>query len=295
MAISPGEGAKDMATPTSPVGRLIDSAANAVRLATLAGAALVLALSSAAGAAPGRLGRAAGLPDSVEIVARGNEPFWAVTVSRAGMVFRDPGHPDGLRFPYAPPEIEANRRVFRSVRADSAATALEVAIEPGPCRDGMSDESYALTARARLGRRKLVGCALERRAGTAGIDRRFLLDGEYPLACLDRPAVQLADGAYESNDSLDPVAVRLLRTTAGDLDGDGIPDAAVVLATNTGGSGTFICLLGMFNRRGRPAPSGEVLLGDRTPVDSLSIAGGEFVAQSPSRVRAIPGVVRRTR
>ncbi len=217
------------------------------------------------------------LPDSVEVVARGNGPFWGVTISHAGIVFREPENLDGLAFPYSRPRIEGGRRVFRSTRPDSTARSIEVAIEEKPCGDGMSDESYRFTAAARLGDRELKGCALERPAGAGGIDRRWLLDGAYLLEYASDRAVRLTHGAYDSSDSLGPVRVRLGKTAAGDLDGDRKRDAAVVLATNTGGSGTFMSVVAVLNRWGRAEPAGEVVLGDRTPVDSLYIADREIV------------------
>ena len=65
----------------------------------------------------------------------------------------------------------------------------------------------------------------------------------------------------------------------GDLDGDGIADAVVVAFISGGGSGTFIFLIAVLDRDGAPAQADWVFLGDRVPVRSLTIAGGEIVAQ----------------
>jgi hypothetical protein len=62
----------------------------------------------------------------------------------------------------------------------------------------------------------------------------------------------------------------------GDLDADGVPDAAVLLATNTGGSGTFHDLAVMLNREGRPANAATAFLGDRVLVERLRILQGEI-------------------
>ncbi len=59
----------------------------------------------------------------------------------------------------------------------------------------------------------------------------------------------------------------------GDLDGDGVADAAVVAFVNTGGSGTFIHLFAVRNRNGMPVQAGRELLGDRVRVKSIAVSG----------------------
>ncbi len=66
----------------------------------------------------------------------------------------------------------------------------------------------------------------------------------------------------------------------GDLDGDGIADAAVVLFTSGGGSGTFKYLVAVLDRDGEPVQAARVYLGDRVPVRSLSITSGQVVAKT---------------
>ena len=60
----------------------------------------------------------------------------------------------------------------------------------------------------------------------------------------------------------------------GDLDGDGVVDAAVVAFVNTGGSGTFIHVLAVRDREGTPVQAGRQFLGDRVRVKSIAISGG---------------------
>lgn len=62
----------------------------------------------------------------------------------------------------------------------------------------------------------------------------------------------------------------------GDLDGDGSPDAAVVLSTETCGSGTFVDLAVVLNREGRPENVATDFLGDRVPVERIRIVDGEI-------------------
>ena len=63
----------------------------------------------------------------------------------------------------------------------------------------------------------------------------------------------------------------------GDLDGDGIADAAVVVFTSGGGSGTFKYLIAVLDRDGTPEQAARVHLGDRVQVESVTIASGEIV------------------
>lgn len=62
----------------------------------------------------------------------------------------------------------------------------------------------------------------------------------------------------------------------GDLNGDGADDAAVVLATSGGGSGTFISLEAMVNDKGAPKHVASTPLGDRAQIKSVRIEGGEI-------------------
>ena len=62
----------------------------------------------------------------------------------------------------------------------------------------------------------------------------------------------------------------------GDLDGDRVADAAVVVFIEPGGSGTFIHLLAMHDREGTPVQAGREFLGDRVRVQNLSISGGRI-------------------
>ena len=62
----------------------------------------------------------------------------------------------------------------------------------------------------------------------------------------------------------------------GDLDGDDVADAAVVVFVNTGGSGTFIHLLAVRDRERTSVQAGRQFLGDRTNVKSIAISGGHI-------------------
>lgn len=90
---------------------------------------------------------------------------------------------------------------------------------------------------------------------------------------------ELKDGQYE--EEIVPGAASKLVIVVypdmyafGDLNGDGVDDAAVVLATSAGGSGTFISLEAVVNERGTPKHVASAQLGDRARINSLVIESG---------------------
>lgn len=93
---------------------------------------------------------------------------------------------------------------------------------------------------------------------------------------LEQP-ITLVDGRFEGQPFVEGGATRPIVTLIpepmiyGDLDGDGRADVAVLLATDTGGSGTFIHLAAVALQDGKPVNLATTLLGDRVRVQSLNI------------------------
>jgi len=71
--------------------------------------------------------------------------------------------------------------------------------------------------------------------------------------------------------------VALTEYAAGELNGDGAFDAAVVLVVEPGGSGRFRYLAAMVNEDGRPRNAATVFLGDRVQIRDLNIRDGAIV------------------
>lgn len=92
---------------------------------------------------------------------------------------------------------------------------------------------------------------------------------------------KLTDGEYEE-EIVPGAASKLIIVfyrdiyAFGDLDGDGVEDAAVVLATSGGGSGTFISLEAVINDKGTPNHVATASLGDRVEVKSVAIESGKI-------------------
>ena len=64
----------------------------------------------------------------------------------------------------------------------------------------------------------------------------------------------------------------------GDITGNGVDEAVVLLATNMGGSGVFFHLAVVRNHGGAPEHIGMIPLGDRVKVESLDVVDGTIVA-----------------
>jgi len=103
--------------------------------------------------------------------------------------------------------------------------------------------------------------------------------------------VRVSDGKFE--DAPGHVWVTMLDTVAwGDLAGDGRAEAAVVLATNTGGSGVFHSLAVVADVDGVPVNLAIAELGDRIKLTALEIEDRgiivEMVTHGPSDPMCCP-------
>ena len=100
---------------------------------------------------------------------------------------------------------------------------------------------------------------------------------------LEQP-VTLTGGRFEGEPLIEggasrPIVDLLSQPVAyGDLGNDGQPDAAVVLVSDSGGSGTFVYLALIQSRSGALENVATSFLGDRVQVKSLSIEDGRLIA-----------------
>jgi heat shock protein HslJ len=94
--------------------------------------------------------------------------------------------------------------------------------------------------------------------------------------------ITLSDGVANYNDggSGHPF-VRLVDhiINTGDLNGDKVLDAIAILEDNSSGTGNFIFLAPVLNVLGEPKPLESLMIGDRTPVKSLTIDAGTVVVE----------------
>jgi hypothetical protein len=92
--------------------------------------------------------------------------------------------------------------------------------------------------------------------------------------------VQLKDGSYDQADtgSTPPLKISLYRSYAtGDLTGGGLPDAAVLLVSQSGEKPEAYELAVVLNENGRLIQTGTIPLGEGVLVQGLAIASGQVI------------------
>lgn len=125
--------------------------------AEAAGLAGTFLLEEALYAAPDGQTRGCDAPAQDYIVAaRGNEPFWAVEVTDAALLWRQPDEPKEISI--AAPQTQDSEGAV-SYAAANDAHKIEVLIDAQACRDDMSGEYFAYAARASLDGKQYTGCA----------------------------------------------------------------------------------------------------------------------------------------
>lgn len=96
-------------------------------------------------------------PDATYIVsARGTEPFWLAEVSKQQVIWRQPDAPKEIVF--SAPQTQTAEGGVRYA-ATHTNHQLELLVHAEPCRDAMSGEFFAYTAKAILDRKEFSGCA----------------------------------------------------------------------------------------------------------------------------------------
>lgn len=135
-------------------------------------------------------------------------------------------------------------------------------------------------------------------AQSAGLTPEQLANAAYESAYAPSGAITLTDGQAEvefAPGSASKLVVTLIEPTAfGDLNGDGVDDAAVLLASDSGGSGVFIDLHAVLDESGAPVDAASTFLGDRVQVTSLTIEEGvinvSMVTHGPNDPMCCPTV-----
>ena len=119
---------------------------------------------------------------------------------------------------------------------------------------------------------------VEEQSAPVTIDTQAVRNATYMSQFTESGFVTLAAGKYESDEPEWRVKAGLDEHVAiGELDGDTTVEAAVVLWTNTGGTGAFVDLAILDARNGKIVNIATRFLGDRLRIHSLNIVDGEIV------------------
>ena len=209
--------------------------------------------------------------------ASGNEPFWNVQVTENNIVLSELGKPQ-LNFPFPPPELSDGTWLFLSKVETPTQHNIRVSINEKRCIDTMSGEHFSFTAKVSLDDKQFMGCARE---GLRALRMDVLKNAEYQSEFSAKGKVRLVNGLYKEklvpNSATELVITLSDKVAYGDLNGDGKEDAAVILITNSGGSGTFRYLAVVLDQKGAPNHAASLFLGDRVKVRSLSVSSGKIV------------------
>ncbi len=100
-------------------------------------------------------GAYSGIPGDAAIKVYGTEPFWGGTVENGTFTYTTPDDQDGTR-------IAVTRFAGRgglSFSGELDGRAVDLAVTPGNCSDGMSDRTYPFNATLQIGADQRYGCA----------------------------------------------------------------------------------------------------------------------------------------
>jgi hypothetical protein len=118
-------------------------------------------------------------------------------------------------------------------------------------------------------------------------DATYMIDGRSVALVEGKSVIEVVPGAASQT-----VVEVSGAPVIGDLDHDGLADAALLLVETTGGSGTFYHVAAAFNHDGQFVGTPAVLLGDRIVPQHLSIRYGvviiDYLDRRPGEAMATP-------
>jgi hypothetical protein len=175
--------------------------------------------------------------------------------------------------------------LFMSVEQEMEAPPVSEEVDPGEAGEasddgaedegeGEDDEATADEAIDREGDAK----SGDGPATRASLDDEALGNMTY---IFNELPVTLSDGIYqEKPDETSATFITNLsvyQTAYGDLNGDGIDDAAVILLDAPGGSGSFLNLYGVMDQGSALTSTAGMFLGDRTKIEKFWVANGQMM------------------
>ncbi|MFN8458366.1 MAG: hypothetical protein U0401_27550 [Anaerolineae bacterium] len=115
-------------------------------------------------------------------------------------------------------------------------------------------------------------------APTSGLSLEALQNLAYPVEYSVKATAQLSNGQYRGaavTGSSGEVAITLSDLSIlGDLNGDGLTDAAAILVSQTEAGDTFSNLVAVLDQNGTPTPIASIFLGNGVKIKSVAIRNG---------------------
>lgn len=113
----------------------------------------------------------------------------------------------------------------------------------------------------------------------SGLSEAVLRNSEFLSPSLGK-AVKLVDGTFTGAvNGVELQATLQPGIQFGDLNGDSVNDAALLLAENTGGTGTFVSLIVIFSKEGKFQQAPGITIDDRPIIDSMVISEGKVLVK----------------
>ena len=103
---------------------------------------------------PGEVETFDGIADDDVINLVGTEPFWSMEIKQGLLLYTTPDNPDGKVATVT--RFAGNNGL--GISGELGSEALQIAVTPGECSDGMSDRTYPFTATVSLAEQQLNGC-----------------------------------------------------------------------------------------------------------------------------------------
>jgi len=170
-------------------------------------------------------------------------------------------------------------KIFTVLIAVSSLLSIGACTAPGDAAETTADRP-TLSVEASVAAPAPADSGADEAAAPVELSLEALGDGTYQ-GVLDQ-TVTLADGRFEGEPAEAGATSRPVVTLLpeprvyGDLDGDGRPDSAVLLAAESGGSGTFVYMAVVAVEDGRPVNLATTQLGDRVQVKELRLEEGQI-------------------
>ncbi len=114
----------------------------------------------------------------------------------------------------------------------------------------------------------------------SGLSDDLLRNSSY-LSPQAQGGITLVDGRFSGQvNGIELTSVMYPQILHGDINGDGVQDAAFLLSEDTGGSGVFVSLIVVYSQNGEFTQSPGYFIEDRPIINSFEFANGEILLEA---------------